>query len=131
MARIDYKSQNRECQYRMRDIARTIAEKYPEIEGVKIEVVLDFQTAVCPTKPEVYKFTMKPDHKIHLYYDCPNRDCTGSGFDLTFALEDCLRNKKEVQGILYCNGKEDVKYAHTSGCSCMTTCTYKFTLVIK
>lgn len=55
----------------------------------------------------------------------------GSGFDLTSALEDCLRTKTEVQGSLRCNGKEDAKYAHASGCSCMTTCTYRLTPVVK
>lgn len=94
MARIDYKSQNRQYQFMMRDIAQTISERYPEIDHVDVEVCLAFQTAVCPTTPEVHKFTMKPDHKIHLYYDCPNRDCTGNGFDLTSALENCLRSKK-------------------------------------
>lgn len=66
----------------------------------------------------------------HVIY-CPNRDCTGSGFDLTTVLEDCLRSKKEVTGTIRCNGKEDAKYAHASGCSCMTTCTYKMIPVVK
>lgn len=131
MARIDYKSLNRQHQYMMRDVARMISERYPDIDHVDVEVFLDFQTAVCPTTLEVHKFSMNPDHKIHLYYDCPNRDCTGSGFDLTSALEDCLRNKREVTGALRCNGKEDAKYAHASGCSCMTTCRYRMVPMVK
>lgn len=125
MATKDYKSQNRLYQYGMRDIAKTISECYPNIDHVDIEVCMDFRTAVCQTTPEVHKFTINPDHKIHLYYNCPNKDCTGSGFDLTSALKDCLRNEKIVEGTLLCNGKEDVKYIHAIGCSCMTTCKYK------
>lgn len=131
MARIDYKSQNRLSQCRMIDVAKMISERYPEIDHVDVEMCLDFHTAVCPTTPEAHKFSMNPDHKIHLYYDCPNRDCTGSGFDLTSALEDCLRNRHEVSGTLRCNGKEDAKYAHASGCSCMTTCMYRMKPVVK
>lgn len=112
-------------------VAKTISERYPDIDYVDVEVCLDFQTWVCPTKPKEYKFTMMPDHKIHLYYDCPNRDCTGSGFDLTSALEDCLRSKKEMTGTLRRNGKEDAKYAHASGYSCMTTCMYRMIPVVK
>lgn len=130
MARIDYNSQNRLYQYRMLDVAKTISERYPDIDHVDVEVCLEFKTAVCPTTPREHKFTMEPNHKIHLYYDCPNRDCTGSGFDLTTVLEDCLRSKKEVTGTIRCNGKEDAKYAHASGCSCMTTCTYRMILVV-
>lgn len=131
MARIDYKSQNRQYQYMRQSVAKTISERYPDIDHVDVEVSLDFQTAVCPTTPKEHKFMMLPDHKIHLYYDCPNRDCTGSGFDLTSALEDCLRSRKEVTGSIRCNGKEDSKYEHASGCSCMTTCTYKMMPVVK
>lgn len=112
-------------------MAKTISEHYPDIDHVDVEVCLDFLTWVCPTKPEEHTFTMKPDHKIHLYYDCPNRDCTGNGFDLTSALDECLRSRQEVSGIIRCDGKEDAKYEHASGCSCMTTCTYKFTPVLK
>lgn len=131
MARIDYKSQNRQYQYMRLSVAKTISELYPDIDQVAVEVCLDFHTAVCPTTPEDYKFTMNPDQKIHLYYDCPNRDCTGSGFDLTSVLEDCLRSKHEVTGTLRCNGKEDAKYVHASGCSCMTTCRYRMVPVVK
>lgn len=131
MARIDYKSQNRQFQYMRQSVAKTISERYPDIDHVDVEVSLDFRTAVCPTTSEEHKFMMLPDHKIHLYYDCPNRDCTGSGFDLTSALEDCLRSRKEVTGSIRCNGKEDAKYAHASGCSCMTTCMYRMIPVVK
>lgn len=128
---MDYKSQNRQYQYMRMSMAKTISEHYPDIDHVDVEVCLDFLTWVCPTKPEEHTFTMKPDHKIHLYYDCPNRDCTGNGFDLTSALDECLRSRQEVSGIIRCDGKEDAKYEHASGCSCMTTCTYKFTPVLK
>ena len=78
-------------------MAKSIEERYPYIDHVDVEVCLDFRTGVCPTKPEEHKFTMKPEHKIHLYYDCPNRDCTGNGFDLTSALDECLsRIRKET-----------------------------------
>lgn len=131
MARTDYKSQNREFQHTRMAIARTISERYPDINHVDVEITLDFQTWVCSTKPEEHRFTMKPEHKVHLYYDCPNRDCTGSGFDLTSALEESLRSKEIVEGSLRCNGKEDAKYEHASGCSCMTTCTYRYVPVVK
>ena len=131
MTKIDYKSQNRQYQYMRMSVAKTISERYPDIDHVDVEASLDFRTAVCPTTPKEHKFMMLPDHKIHLYYDCPNRDCTGSGFDFTSALEDCLRSKKEVTGSIRCNGKEDSKYEHASGCSCMTTCTYKLVPVVK
>lgn len=112
-------------------MAKTISERYPDIDYVDVEVCLDFQTWVCPTKPEEHTFTMMPDHKVLLYYDCPNRDCTGSGFDLTSVLDECLSSKQVVQGTLCCNGKEDAKYEHASGCSCMTSCTYKLAPVVK
>lgn len=131
MAKMDYKSQNRQYQYMRMSMAKTISDRYPDIDHVDVEVCLDFQTWVCPTKPVEHQFTMMPDHKVHLYYDCPNRDCTGSGFDLTSALDECLRSKQVVQGTRRCNGKEDAKYEHASGCSCMTTCTYKFMPVEK
>lgn len=51
MTRKIYKSQNREFQYMRMAMARTISECYPYIDYVDVEVCLDFQTWVCPTKP--------------------------------------------------------------------------------
>ena len=42
MTKIDYKSQNRQYQYMRMSVAKTISERYPDIDHVDVEVVLDF-----------------------------------------------------------------------------------------
>lgn len=110
-------------------MARMISERYPDIDHVDVEMSLDFQTWVCPTKPEEHKFPMKPEHK-NIFTMIAQTEIVLAA-DLTSALEEYLRSKHDATGTLRCNGKEDAKYEHASGCSCMTTCIYKFTLVMK
>lgn len=133
MSVINYKSRNLQLQHRLMIAAKTIAEQYPRIAYVDVEVVMHFHTSVCPTETVVqkHKYTLTPDSKIHIYFLCPNGDCTGHGFDLTSKLEECLREEHIIEGILNCDGKEDGKYIHAAGCSCLATCEYKLSPFLK
>lgn len=121
----NFKSRNWVFQNELERGARTIGELFPHVDHVQVEVSIIFETAVCKTTSHLFKRTLKPQDKVHLYYECINPDCTGSGFSLTSALYECLQYNKLMEGSIRCNGKEDEKYMNATGCSCMTTCRYK------
>lgn len=125
MKRNNYKSRNWVFQYELERDARTIGELFPHVDHVEVEVSIHFETAVCKTTPHLFKRTLIPKDKVHLYYECVNPDCTGSGFSLTSALYECLQHNIIIEGSIRCDGKEDEKYKNATGCSCMTTCIYK------
>lgn len=104
--------------------APTISENFPECKMVEIKVSITFKSAFGIYEKE-YMRTLFPKDKLHLHYDCVNRDCTGYGFSLTSLLTESLLSKSEKIGELRCEGKEDWKYQKSSGNTCLTTLKYR------
>ena len=103
-----------------------IKDVYSNIHSISVNVRIVFESAVLATPVEKeYSRTLTPHDRLFLYYDCLNPDCTGHGFNLTNILRTSIERKQSIQDTLFCDGKEDWKYLHASGCSCMTKLFYK------
>ena len=103
--------------------ARSLSEKYPDVESVDIDVVIDFLSAITHPIKEFHQEIHK-GQKVYVYFPCINPDCTGSGFNLTRFVENSIESRKPLDGVLHCDGKEDWKYIGHTGCSCQTTLSY-------
>lgn len=103
-----------------------IKDIYSNVRSISVTVRIVFESAVLarPVEKEYFR-TLTPDDRLFLYYDCLNPDCTGHGFNLTNILRTSIERKQCIQDTLFCEGKEDWKYLHASGCSCMTKLFYK------
>ena len=106
--------------------APLISDVYKDVRIVKVRVELIFESGVL-RDPNINKYAreIKPSDKLCLRYECPNKDCTSDGFELTDALRNALSSRVCVEGEIHCTGKEDWKYLRASGCSCMTTLKYR------
>lgn len=80
---------------------------YPNVTSITISAV-----AICEcsewSKPKVerYNKVLYPEDRMFLYYECPNKECSGSCFNLTYDLQNAVRQAKEILNTEYCNGKE-------------------------
>ena len=105
----------------------TIKELSPDCHNVVLTGKMTFLSGVCGKLEKEIHQVFTPNDRLYCFYECINGDCTGTGFTLTSQLGNCIRLNKTIEGELRCDGKEDWKYLNASGCSCMTTFSFKFT----
>jgi len=103
----------------------TIKELYPDRKNVVLTGKMTFLSRVGKSEKEIHRVFSHND-RLYCFYECINGDCTGTGFSLTSQLGNSIRLRKTIEGELRCDGKGDWKYLNASGCSCMTTISFKF-----
>lgn len=107
--------------------SRSLAETYHDIEKLCVDVKIRFISGVGFSQEKEYHLVIGRNKPCHVHFDCLNRDCTGSGFDLDGEIMEAV-NKRSVQsGTKMCDGKEDWKYLKATGYSCQTVLSYTIT----
>lgn len=94
-----------------------IRDVYKDVTEVKLVSEITFDSAIL-RQPSIkaWKRTLIPTDRLHLHYECINKDCTSDGCNLTSALIDALSSRTCIEGEMHCTGKEDWKYATDVGC---------------
>ena len=90
-----------------------LKEVYPDVACINIHVFKSWVGGI--RKENSYKIT--PDDKLFLWVDCPNPDCTGTGFDLRFQIYESCRKRKILVGNVWCNGRESNEEKFYECCS--------------
>ena len=83
----------------------TLAELLPDVE----EVSFDLRFVLTSGKPHSspHRWIFVPDMQAYFNLMCPERDCSGGGFDLAAAVQAAARAKgHEAAGTLTCGGKK-------------------------
>ncbi|MGH8481653.1 MAG: hypothetical protein ACRES8_04250, partial [Nevskiaceae bacterium] len=95
--------------------APTIAQTFPGVD--ELAVRMRFDDPEGKVKPQPYAQVFSPDMQAFFQFQCPLRDCTGGGFDLTAAVPRGLARKGAVTaGSLVCSGKRKRPHGETSRC---------------
>lgn len=93
----------REARQRAYLAAPTIAELFPTID----EVTVDLQFVLAGGKPHSspYSRLFVPDMQAYFELHCPDRECTGGGFDLEPGIRATVNGRgSEKSGSLSCQG---------------------------
>jgi hypothetical protein len=98
-AKLDLKRQNRL-------LAGLVSERFPEVSGIVITMTY-YQKGANPVLME-RTINVFPTSDAYFKMDCMIRGCDGGGFDLTPAITELAKNRKNVKkGSLVCNGQID------------------------
>ena len=95
--------QLREQRQRSYAASVTIAEQFPRVR----ELVLEIRFTGAENKPLLspYKQLYSGDMRAFFELQCPARDCTGGGFDLSVAAADAARSRDGIKrGTKQCHG---------------------------
>ena len=101
----------------------SVKEISTECKGVNLHVELSFVSAFGRNEKE-FNIILTPVDKAYFHQDCLNKDCTGSGFSLSNDIQEAIKSRKTMNGIIRCDGKEDWKYMNHNGNSCISSCKY-------
>lgn len=81
----------------------TLAQQIPGVEEIGVELRFMLATGQPHSSPHKRIFT--PDMQAFFDLHCPDRDCTGGGFDLGPAIQAAVRARNpETSGTLQCQG---------------------------
>lgn len=82
----------------------TLAQHLPGVEELVVELRFFLPTGKPHSSP--HKWIFLPDMQAFFDLMCPERDCSGGGFDLGPAVATAVRSRgKETTGVLQCSGK--------------------------
>ncbi|MDE2148999.1 MAG: hypothetical protein KGJ55_03995 [Gammaproteobacteria bacterium] len=93
----------REAQQRAYLAVPTLAEQFPGVDEVSVE--LRFMLPGGQPHSSPHKRIFLPDMQAFFGIQCPDRDCSGGGFDLGSAIKAAARSKRRgASGSLQCQG---------------------------
>lgn len=82
----------------------TLAEHLPSVEELVVELRFFLENGKPHSSP--HKWIFLPDMQAYFDLMCPERDCSGGGFDLAAAIRKAARPRDpETEGVLQCGGK--------------------------
>ncbi|TJY62801.1 hypothetical protein E4T66_03510 [Sinimarinibacterium sp. CAU 1509] len=83
----------------------TLARQMPSISEIAVELRFMYETGQPFMSP--YRQIFVPDMQAYFEFQCPDRDCSGAGFDMTPAISAAVRaGKEEISGTLKCRGSK-------------------------
>lgn len=104
--------------------SRILEDIFPNVESVEICASVLFESGVGDGVEKEYRIVLGSNDKLYAYVPCPNKDCTGYGFDLTDIVRESIHKRENDFGEIECDGKEDWKYFGSSGHTCQSTLNY-------
>ena len=105
----------RELRQRAYLAAPLLAEQFPAVR--ELAVRMKFSDPEAKQRPQPYARVFAPDMHAFFQIQCPLRDCTGGGFDLTGAVPGALKRVHPVtRGSLTCEGHRKRHDARASRC---------------
>lgn len=106
-----FDAKTREALQRAYASAAAIDQLYPALAGIEIELRF-MQAGLLHSSP--HKRIFLPDMKAYFGILCPDRDCSGGGFDVADGVRLAADRGGRVSGTLACHGS---KGAHRCGVS--------------
>lgn len=106
----------REREQRQRDYlaAPLISEMFPGV--AELAVRMAFKDPEGKEKPQPYAQVFAPDMRAFFQFQCPLRQCTGGGFDLSAAVPRLARKGSTSHGSLVCSGKRARTHGGSGPC---------------
>lgn len=108
-------AREREARHSKYLAAPKMAEAFPDAD--ELAVRMRFEDPEGKVKPQPYAQVFAPDMQAFFQFQCPLRDCTGGGFDLTTAVPRGLTRKNAVTtGSATCTGQRKRSHGPTARC---------------
>lgn len=105
----------RDLRHRAYLAAPLLAEQFPAVR--ELAVRMKFNDPEGKEKPQPSARVFSPDMRAFFQLQCPLRDCTGGGFDLTSAVPVALKGSRPVtRGSFTCEGRRKRHSAGISRC---------------
>ena len=114
-----------------RKYSSLISERYPNVEEIKIEMLLDYPNVFSEHKREDSKI-FKPHDKAYFEIDCINKDCVFSDLSLDSEVFTAINQQLEsFKDRKICHGYNTFScYERKSG-TCMTNLDYEIKITYK
>ena len=104
--------------------SRRLSDVFPDVERVEVRASILFEPGAADVVEKEYCIVLVANDKLYVYVPCPNKDCTGFGFELTDVIRESIRKRENSFGEVTCDEKEDWKYFNSSGHTCQSTLSY-------
>jgi len=107
-------AREREQRQRSYLAAPLVSNLFPSV--TELAVRFRFNDPEGKEKPQPYAQIFKPDMRAFFEFQCPLRECSGGGFDLSRVVPRFSRKSPNAGGALVCEGQRKRPHGDTSRC---------------